>query len=178
MPSLPPFAGPPDCSRRGSGLSEKSQIWRTGAKPLDNGDTFRRKDLHDAVRADRNEIPSPAGRPGNGPAGVRTFRLLGPLHNAAQLPAVRSQSIWMGPARVLRDRKPHVLAQNKTLLSAGARDGTLSAKRLLPDSILPATWCGRVVGRSRLWRSGLDKSDGAAGSLCRGARGSLPLARL
>ena len=175
MPSLPPFA----CRRRwlaaGCCLSEKSQKRRSGPKPLHDGDKFRRKDLHDAVRALRKESPSPAGRPGNRRVGVRIFGVLDSLYDAAQCPAVRSESIWLGGAcSVLRGREFDVLAQNESVLPA-ADGSALPAERMLGLSapVLSAPAVPRALGRA----TGLCGSDGTAGSLPGWARGSLPLAR-
>jgi hypothetical protein len=148
---------------------------------MDDGDIFRRKDLHDAVRADRKDIPSRAGRPGNGRAGVRTFGMLDPLFGPTELPAVRSQSIRLGKARVLCGRKVHPLAKYQSVLPAVAGDSALPAKRLLPVSAAVLSTVQRVMDRpARLWRRGLwgpglRWSDGAARSLCRDADGSLPV---
>jgi hypothetical protein len=67
----------------GRRLSEKWQKRWTGTKRLHDGDTFRRKDLHDAVRAGRKDNPSSAGRPGNGRFGLRILWVLGSLLDAA-----------------------------------------------------------------------------------------------
>jgi hypothetical protein len=90
----------------------------------------------------------------------------------------------LGPSSVLRGRKFDVLAQNKAVLPAVARDAAVPAERLLPDSaaVLPddvSAALGRTAGlcRCRLRRPGLHRSDGAASSLCGCACGSLSLER-
>src|ERR1700722_3510008 len=106
MPNLPPFACPPVCSDWGRLLSEKWQKRWPGTKRLHDGDTLRRKDLHDADLADRKENRSSAGRPGNGRFGVRTLWVLDSLLDAAQCSALRSESIRLGRAcSVLRGRE-------------------------------------------------------------------------
>jgi len=175
MPSLPPFACPRRWLVAGCRLSENLQKRREGPKPLHDGDKFRRKDLHDAVRAVLKEIPSPAGGPGNGRAGVRTFGVLDSLHDAAQCPAVRSESIRLGRAcSVLRGRKFDVLAQNKSVLPTAADGSDLPAQRMLPVSaaLLSTAVCWGLGGAA-----GFCRTDGTAGSLPGWARGSLSLTR-
>jgi hypothetical protein len=158
----------------GSPLSRKSQKRRKGPNAVCRDDKFRRKDLHDAVRAVRNEIPPPARRPGNGCVGVRTFRVLDPLHDASQCPAVRSESIRLGTTPALRGRLLHALAQNKSLLPAAADGSALPVERVRAVSagVLPAATLSGALGRA----DSLHGSDGAAGSVCGWAGCPLPLA--
>ena len=95
----------------------------------------------------------------------------------------------VGASTVSRGREFDALAQNKSVLAAVAGDAALPAERLLPDSaaVLPddvsaalvrtADLCRPSLRWLSLRRSGLLRSDGAAGSVCGCARGSLSLTR-
>lgn len=75
--------------------------------------------------------------------------MLDSLHGAAQCPAVRSESIWLGTSGVLRGREFHVRGQNKSLLPAGSDDASLPAERVRPRfAVLPAGTVPGVLGRT------------------------------